>query len=279
MKKCLSGLVLGLVFFASQCLFAGVNVHTAQSAKEVEQYLPKTASLANTWLVFDLDDTLLTMKDSLGGVAWWEWQAELIERNVDSPLRVAKDINGLIEAQKQLFATQQVAVTDAYYPVMLNRLGQRGANLFALTARGEYFQTVTEQQLNTLHYTARDGLLFDAYRPVALRSKKHDKPFSCPDMFKTVSSQHGILYLANQNKGDALVCVLGQSKTKPSTLIFVDDSASNVQAMAQALRKYPDIDAHLILFTREHAKEAAFKSSKSLQQKAALHWQRMQAVA
>lgn len=276
MKMGFSGWVLGLAVLVSQTGFADVHIHTAQSAKEIEQYLPETKTLAKTWMVFDLDDTLLTMKSPLGGVAWWDWQAELIERNIDSPLRAAKDLNGLIEVQKKLFATQAVDATDAYYPEMLKSAGQRGAQFFALTARGEYFQTVTEQQLNKVSYTVGDKLVFEQYKPAVLASKSLQKPFSCPNMFKPLTSQKGVMYLANQNKGDALACVLNQSQTKPETLIFVDDSPRNIQAMAQVLRKYPNIDAHLVLFTKEHAKEEAFKSSKNLQKQAALRWENMQ---
>lgn len=276
MMRVLSRLVIGFSVLMSQTLWADVHIHTAQSAREIEQHLPKAKVLDKTWMVFDLDDTLLTMKSGLGGVGWWDWQAELIERNINSPLRAAKDMNGLIKVQQKLFATQPVDATDPYYQAMLKHAGHRGARVFALTARGEYFQAVTEQQLRKVAYTENEQLVFERYKPAVFSSFAHQKPFACPNMFKPLISKNGVMYLENQNKGDALVCILSQSKTRPDTLIFVDDSPRNIQAMAQALRKYPNIDAHLVLFTKEHAKEEAFKSSQKMQKQAALHWKKMQ---
>src|SRR6476620_3356437 len=89
---------------------------------------PKT-----TLLVFDLDDTLITMTQPLGSVGWWDWQENLLKTGNDPDKLFTTNINQLIRIQNILFQLIKMEVTDEKAIPFIKQAVHDGATIIGLT--------------------------------------------------------------------------------------------------------------------------------------------------
>ncbi|HAT9080840.1 TPA: DUF2608 domain-containing protein, partial [Legionella pneumophila subsp. pneumophila] len=113
-----------------------IHYQTDTFAKIAAQYKKLGVDPKTTLMVFDLDDTLITMTQPLGSVGWWDWQHELQKQGVDSDKLFTKDYQQLVRIQNILFQLVKMEVTDEYVLPFLKDAANQGTTLIGLTARG-----------------------------------------------------------------------------------------------------------------------------------------------
>jgi hypothetical protein len=226
-------------------------------------------------LVFDDDNTLLTTPKSyaacthppynkslkcqyLGGVAWWAWQSGLLKKNPQSPLLVAHTFGGLLSVQAYLFGVTHMQLTDPRLPAELAKMqAQKRVQAIVLTARGATMARVTEAQLQY------SGLFFkgSGISVPATQGATLSNPFMpgklCGISIKhprSVLYQKGVFYVAGQNKGVMLHCLLNITEHQKAfaDIIFMDDQAKNVVDVDRAFVHTPGITLHAYQFANPH---------------------------
>lgn len=221
----------------------------------------------DTLLVFDIDNTLLTMTQALGGVGWWDWQIALMKKNPSSKRLVATSLKGLVNRQNLLFTLIQMKPTEKDVLPFLKKSKADGVSLLSATARSEDFLNVTLAQL-------KENGFVDNQHSILFNGKSSAR-LECPKLSKKIMRYRGILFLNGEDKGQALLCYIKANKKKFKSIFFVDDSARNILAVQKAFASYPHLQMFTILYTHEHAKEEAFLRSDALQEKAHQKWQRI----
>jgi hypothetical protein len=260
--------------FINTVAFSNVTTIQTDSFADINNiYEKEVKDPKKTLLVFDIDDTLLTMTQPLGGVGWWDWQAKLLSEDATSPLLFANNFRDLIKIQNILFQLINMEPTDKNALLFINQASQKGATLLGLTARGPEHENATENELKSNQFLDNDELVF---KTKGLKLKNDETStgdsFQCGDFKRFANYTDGILYLSGQNKGKALRCILNQAKSLYTTILFVDDTYSNNQSMEEAFKNDPSVTLYNIWFTREREKENAFLHSSALKQKAFQKW-------
>ena len=250
------------------------HYETNNFAKIASIYHQQATNPEKTLLVFDIDNTLLTMTQSLGGVGWWDWQYDLLKNHPDSNQLLAKNFDELEKIQGLLFQLIKVEPTDPVVKLFLINASNEGSSLLAITARGSLFSNITLNQLQENHFI--DGNQKPLFSSKGLKLNNHKTsaagPLKCAALTQDLSYQQGILYLNGTNKGQALQCILRHAETTYHSILFVDDSARNVDAVEKAFSSQTHLQLITILFNREHAKEAAFLANPKQQNQTVQQW-------
>ncbi len=288
------------------CFSLGVSVAVAAEASkhELSAYSDLKAAIAEfepatTLLVLDNDDTISTMpcKDEqtcqyLGGAAWFDWQDELLGHS--SPYRAAENFGDLLAISSFIFNATDMQVTDPVLPALLKELTASGMRFIVETARGGDTVNATERQLSTL--TSPDGTshnMLTLVRSAALTFADGDLP-SIAGPFepcamngvRPVTYRQGVMYLAGQNKGLMLKCLLrlyaadadGREAMPIRQIVFVDDTPKNVDNVVAAFKDEPGITVkafHYSAFDTHKAKLTSGPTAKALQDRAKARWQQI----
>lgn len=290
------------------CLCLGVSVAaTAEASKhELSAYSDLKAAIsdfdpATTLLVFDNDDTISTMpcRDEqscqyLGGAAWFDWQDELLGHA--SPYRVAEDFGDLLAISSFIFNATNMQITDPALPGVVTELTSSGMRFIVETARGSDTVNATERQLSAL--TSPDGKSYNMLalvRATALTFADADlpsieSPFQPCSMNGTrpVTYRQGVMYLAGQDKGLMLKCLLrlnaadadGREAMPVRQIVFVDDTPKNVDDVVAAFRDEPDITVkafHYSAYDAHKARLTKGPTAKSLQDRSKARWEQINA--
>ncbi len=197
-------------------------------------------------LVFDIDNTLLTMPQYLGSDRWFNYNAELISvgRNPDFAT-----MDQLIAAQAMLFGVSTMDLTQPDIPELIARARAAGVDIMLLSARGPDFYDISVRELR------RTGVRWQApvvcafflcspdgrYDAEALQSAftQIGTPTHAGGL-RPIIIADGVMLAAGQNKGamlDLMVTALG--KDRISRIVFVDDSERNVSAVATSQTPVP----------------------------------------
>jgi hypothetical protein len=266
-------LILGLLCGFN--VYSSVSSFTANDYQEVANIV-KTNEIKNapsTLVVFDIDDTLLTSSQELGGVGWFDWQASLLKNNPKSNYLFANNIMDLLKIQNLLFHMVDAKLTDEFVLKFINGIAKK-SKLLVLTARNPFYENVTTKQFKKVGYISQAdenifqtyGISFHGYRSNVIA------PFVCTDLKRRAVFSHGVFYASGQNKGMALKCILGKSEQTFKNIIFIDDSYKNVEDVANAF-EVSDVNVFAIHYTHENSKEEKIKTSPMLQTKIFMQWQ------
>lgn len=243
-----------------------INYQTDTFADIAAWYDELQVDPQTTLLVFDLDDTLLTMSQALGSVGWWDWQHELQLNENQSDNLFTKDYQQLVRIQNILFQLVKMEVTDEYVLPFLKRAVGQNASLLGLTARGKEHLSATLMQLKDNEFMIGDKLLFKKGE-LKLSDNKTSITghFHCPQFTRQVIYQQGIMFLDGEDKGQALLCVLANTKQPVKAIIFVDDAKRNIESMNKAFAQRDDVQVLNIFYTRENAKELEIQTNPAMQ--------------
>jgi hypothetical protein len=110
----------------------------------------------NTLVVFDIDNTLLTMKQDLGGDAWYNWQRDLL-KGPPSNFSVAKDGRGLLDVQRLLYDVGSMEPPEPWTPLFVAELRNKKYPIMMLTSRGPAALSATRRELVNNKYIAEDA--------------------------------------------------------------------------------------------------------------------------
>lgn len=267
--------VLGLFFMVFGLLGHAnvINLETDNFQTISKVYRDSLKKTDNTLLVFDIDDTLLTMTQDLGSVGWWDWQYDLLKHDSDSPYLFSKSIQGLLRIQNILFQLINMQVTDPDVLPFIQQEVKRGTTLLALTARDDEHENATESELVRNAFVDGEQLIFRK-RGVKLFHQKTSSSgdIKCKALPRMIAYVHGVMYLAGQDKGEALRCVLDHTATQFNKILFVDDTMLNHDSMIKAFEHDPHRLVINVMYTREHPKEEQFLHDSAKQHQAYEQW-------
>lgn len=241
-----------LLVLIVQITFAGEALET-DSFDVVEQRVlqeVKEHGKKNVLVVFDIDNTILTMPQDLGSDQWFNWQYEsCIKDTKQKPECVTYDMNSLIEIQGQLFAISNMVTPEPTTAKVVKRLQDLGLNVILLTSRGLEFRYSTERvlKMNNMWFASSaigpmEGFAAP-YLPYQLNKlayyglNQKDKETARLGNPRPVTYHNGIYMTAGQNKGIMLKTLLHKTGTKFKSIVFVDDHLKHTTRMQEILGK------------------------------------------
>ena len=194
---------------------------------------------ARVLLVFDIDNTLLTMPQFLGSDQWFNYHAAQIAAKTDPYFT---SFNDLIGVQSALFGLGSMQPTQPDAGALVGRAQASGADVFLLSARGPDLFDVTERELG------RNGIAVRPLGTCSLLLCSADGAYGDADIRKAVTAsgvapaagpyrgiviRSGLLLGAGQNKGTMLRVLLAAiGAQRYSKIVFVDDTQANIDAVA-----------------------------------------------
>lgn len=171
---------------------------------------------SRSWVIFDVDNTLIHPKGMIGSVEWAEYMKTRYIQAGFTPDEAFKKQNELFAMTQE--PTAQV-IDYAIFPLL--RKLPNSANAFALTARSPALSVVTLQQLMS---TSLVGT-FESRFP-QLSQKPQD-----------LVIDRGVIFANGKDKGEILETLLKNALEEPKEIYFFDDKDYNVTAFDQAMER------------------------------------------
>lgn len=197
-------------------------------------------------LIFDIDNTLLTMPQFLGSDQWFNYHAGQITAGKDPDFAAFSD---LIAVQTTLFSLGSMHPTQSDVGSLIEKANNAGIDIYLLSARGPELYSVTKRELG------RNSIAFQA--PVAcsfvicsLGGSYGDSEIRHAIMaaggtaqtpsYREIVMRDGVMMVAGQDKGTMLRVLLAALLPKTyDQIIFVDDTQKNIDAVAAAQVSMP----------------------------------------
>lgn len=243
----MKNLVLAAFFLLSSLALASekVQIQNISEARAKLIQLQKQYSNDQILVVFDIDNTLLTTNQFLGGDAWFNWQADKLTTGNTDDL-VAPDFAGLLEAQGKLFSAGKMHAPESETVTFVQEVIAQGLNSFLLTSRGTAFQNATQKELVRNGYPAmtsapgpRGGFAgrftpYDVTQPQAACLTPEEVAAWKLSAAKQVVYNEGILFGEGQHKGALLRSLLCKTHNRYKAILLVDDGEKNVDRVLKA---------------------------------------------
>ena len=224
----------------------------------------------NVLVAVDIDNTTLAMSQPLGSDQWYNWQYNFIFKDIQSPHRLATDLDELLRIQGVLFMLGKMQPPEPKLPDFIEKIQQQGCCLIALTSRGPEFRPATERELKRNGYEFDSSALevleplrgsflpYDKARPNTnglskeeLNSLREPRP---------ISYSSGIMMTAGQHKGYMLRNLLARSQRTFRAIVFVDDHKKHTTRMTNGFRD-SGITTACFHYVREQENVEAFQKS------------------
>ncbi|MCG8369598.1 MAG: DUF2608 domain-containing protein [Proteobacteria bacterium] len=293
------------VNFSPSCEGAACNVPLLTFPRTEELKHPVEAARAlprdeQVLAVFDLDDTLMTMQQDLGGNAWFKWQEFILDdlrpdaASDGTVLRVGNGFGELLDVQGVLYSLFDMRPTqNDTVDLVVDRLSDRGIPAYALTARGPDYRDATHRELGRLNIEFPDappcaGALCSTRgaidgRAVVAAAAAANMDRASIDSLKgrTIAIDDGVMMVSGENKGVMLRLLLASFADGVSFdhVVFVDDDIKNVIHVAEQSALFgAEISVHPYHYTRFADETAEFldKDDESGRQlRAAGRWARI----
>ena len=291
-----------LAFMMAVYGMAGSEMRAVDSFTQMQTLVKKINNPKGTLVVMDNDDTLSTMPcpdpdnpdtcQYLGGAAWFDWQEAQMEAGAQP--RVADSFGELLSISGVLFALSYMPYTGEDVPVVVKALADSGVRLLVETARGKEFMNATFNQFSKL--PIKDETHDDLLSLISNHSLAFGKdgrpgmvsPFQpCGDASaRPIVFQQGAMFLAGQNKGVILKCILDQYNAQPNAqkitdIVFIDDSEKNVVNVHKAFKDSRDYNVIALHYTALSSHQQALtkgKMAKIYQENATKRWEAIKDV-
>lgn len=182
--------------------------------EQILPYIDKT-----TWVLFDLDNTLIESELQLGRPKWFFYEVEkLTAKGLDYKTAVLDRYPEWIRCQNIC----PIRPPEPEIPSIVLQVQQSAGAVFGLTARHPPISTTTLKQL------AYIGIDFTFSAPF------------CPPL-ETQTPTHwqgGVLFISDFNsKGDVFRKWLELSPIRPSKVVFIDDGKNHLFHMEKEMRE------------------------------------------
>lgn len=190
-------------------------------------------------LILDIDNTLLTMPQYLGGDGWFNHHTAMIAADSDPDFR---DMGELVAAQTMLFGIGSLRATEPGIPAMLAEAARQKIDLFLLSARGPELYDATRRELD------RSGLRFEAPYACSFFLCTDDGIYSdaeiraalaaigevpSPSSYRKILIRDGVMLVAGQDKGAMLKLLMGAIGGQSyAHVVVADDGRKNIDALA-----------------------------------------------
>jgi hypothetical protein len=234
----------------------------------------------NVLLVFDIDNTLLAMRQDLGSDQWFAWQEKLGD---DDPQKIGK-FSKLLQVQGLLYAISSMRPTHPGQPEIVRQLRDAKFPILLLTSRGYDFRDATRRELLRNGYDFRKHTLapkkeypgpYSPYDPTKIEQSgisNLEALLLLPDGSKPpnirsdrpVSYSEGLYLTAGQSKGAMLRMLLHRSGNvgKFKSIVFVDDQPKHTKSIRQAFRYHSGVELVTFRYSREDANVRRFKEDR-----------------
>ncbi len=270
MKVKAAGLVLAL--FAAVQVWATESIESADFSQMQVKARDSAARFGkgNVLLIYDIDNTLVTSAQDLGGDAWFNWQAGKISSG-DFTDSVAPTMDGLIETQATLYSLSKSRVFEPQAPEIFNRLQREGFTTMILTSRGSNNHDATIRELarhgfnrtiRPLHGRGIAGpfIPYDIQHP--------EKSGLTPDEVRAlglgparpVIYTDGLFMTSGQHKGAMMRALLHKLRRKFQAIILIDDTPKNVTRLHDAFDGI-GVDVTTIRYSKLDPEVARFNAS------------------
>ena len=282
-------LISALFFAMAFCApgYSEPSVIEIENINEIKITVDKFASEhgeLRTLVVFDVDNTLLTMNNDLGSDAWYVWQRGL---DFKSPASVSTDFPGLLDVQRLLYQLSDMRKVEPTTQTFVQKLIERGHPVMALTARGPESLSSTMRELKDQNYEFPSapvcGYPMCVYRGIITGSHVKAAAESARGLFtrlpelvgenpRAIGYSNGIMMVAGQNKGAMLQLLMASSNNAGfEAIIFVDDNERNIRKVEDAFKDRP---RDIAIFHYKHLEPDVmdFLSSDARQQAAIDSW-------
>ncbi len=204
-------------------------------------------------VVFDIDNTLMAMKQGLGSDQWYDWQSKLqLADPCDAHL-----VSDRLAVQGALYYVSSMRPTQSDAAELVRRLQDEGLRVIALTSRGPNFRLPTFRELR------RNGYSF--YASAIGPERGYPEVFVPAGGTRGARYEDGVFMTAGQDKGDMLRALLDKTGTPwPAVIVMADDKEHNLRAVMQAFEgsgsavhawRYSREDGAVNAFDRDQATE------------------------
>ncbi|MDC7683541.1 DUF2608 domain-containing protein [Asticcacaulis sp. BYS171W] len=209
----------------------------------VEKALSEHAHKKRVLVVFDIDDTILTMPQDLGSEGWLA--ERMAEVRAKTPEGQAPNYEPIFFEQAVWYQVTNMMPTQPDGPALIASLQDSGLPVFALTARNPALRGSTERvlELNKIDLSkapecikplcTKSGRLRDAEIRAA-GQKLNVALLNTP--YKDITVSDGIMMTTGQDKGIMLRLLAGSLGQKFDAVIFVDDSKRNIENVVRAAK-------------------------------------------
>lgn len=268
-----------------QISFAEIyEIDDLTQAKDIAEQAASAYGMRNVLVVFDIDNTILANKVSIGSDQWFEWQAHLIKTG-DLSNAIATTTGELYRKGALLYSISPMRQTQQNASEILHAINDQGFWTMALTARSPANRDATLRELATnafefstnapIAHPARPGHympLHPQYPQQSGLSHEEVQQFKLNSPRK-VSYEQGVMMVAGQHKGAMLRTVLYASTLNPKAVVFVDDKVKNLTHVEEALTPL-GIEVHALRYSGEDSNVEAFHASDKSTEIAA--WQQLE---
>ncbi len=207
----------------------------------------------NVLVVFDIDNTLLTMTNDLGSDQWYSWQEKIVKPGCSNEC-VSQDIAGLLTIQNKLFAVGTMKLTETSLDKKIKELQAKGQKVIALTSRSHELRNLTEGALNAnginLASSSVGPEVVAQYIPYDLKNltrsglTEADVQTAGLKEARPVSFQNGVYMTAGQNKGVMLKVLLNRYRKSYKAIVFADDHQRHVDRMQAIMGNLSDVTTY-----------------------------------
>ncbi len=179
--------------------------------------------------LFDLDNTLLSYRHTLGTDQWFDFDFNAFISQGKSPAQ-AKDatLQYYLNLVKRIHSEDVYAVEEDT-PAQVRKIQGLGVQTLILTSRGDYLLEKTNEQLSQFELNFNNS---------AYQGLEKKLPQSPEGLFT-----RGMFLTGGANKGECLLTVLPEFETLPELIIMWDDKLSNLEKVRDAIQKYNDTKA------------------------------------
>jgi hypothetical protein len=194
----------------------------------------------DTLVVFDLDDTIFRTPSMLGNDAWFSYQ-------VQQKLAQGKTYNEATQEILPLYLVIQfcakLELVDPLTPQFITDLHNKDIKIMALSTRSLGLVDYTKKELTRL------GVCFSEHNPY-----QHDLKLGLTHAARYTD---GILFGANNKKGELLMQFLDIIAYQPKKIIFVNDKHSHLETVEHQVESR-GITFVGLRYSAEDARKAAF---------------------
>lgn len=206
-----------IVMFLTVPLFSHALILETDQMSDI---LTEIEDEEETWVLFDLDQTLIESSFSIGSGAWWKH------------LRSQPYVSQNLHAHLTHWVAGQVPVRpmEESLPELIQQLQKQGLLVLGLTARGknEWFrftiddvQHLTHRQLSSIGYSLHQTVV--------------PWDFENIDPESSLVPAYGVLFTSHVPKGIFLKDFLEAIQYTPKKIVFVDDKMDQVRSVEEAL--------------------------------------------
>ena len=162
-------------------------------------------------VVFDIDNTILEPKQTLGSDQWFEYYLHKLQK---SGISKEKALETTLDYWMMLQYHTDIQAVEPSTPDLIKTLQQKGIMVIALTARNPGMVETSVDQLTHL----------------GVNLHTHNTQYKAND----VTFTNGILFVGSNNKGTVLMDYLKTNNLNPKRLLFIDDKHKNVKNVDDA---------------------------------------------